>query len=46
MHDPVPMALCAIDEPHQKFDYDHFMLKTLAFCGGGHSYSNYTFLAG
>ena len=45
MHDPVPMALCAIDEPHQKFDNDHFMLKTPAFRGGEHGYSDYTFLA-
>jgi hypothetical protein len=41
-----PMAHCAIDELHQKFDYEHFMLKTPAFCGGEHGYFNYTFLAG
>ena len=41
-----PKAHCAIGEPHQKFDDDHFMLKTPAFCGGEHGYSDYTFLAG
>lgn len=40
-----PIAHCAIDEPHQKFDHDHFMLQNLTF-GGEHGYSDYTFVAG
>ena len=40
------MAHCAIDEPYQKFDHDHFMLMTPVFCGSEHGYFNYTFLAG
>ena len=41
-----PMVHCAICELHQKFDDDHFMLKTPVYCGGKHGDSDYTFMAG
>jgi hypothetical protein len=36
----------SIDEPCQEFGHDHFMLQNSTFCGGGHDYFGYTFVAG